>query len=167
MPNTLARLREIWENTSRPNQVLLVSLVAGALIAGIAFVYWAGTPDYSVLVYNASSSDSSAILERLKTQKIPYKVQDGTIEVPASMKDELRIQLAGAGLLNSGTLGYGLLDKAPFGQTQAMEQQNIKRALEGEMEASIQRLAQVASASVKYAAGDDSMFVTPDRKDPS
>src|SRR5437016_3774275 len=129
MPNSLSRLREIWENTSRPNQVLLVSLVAGALAAAVVFVYWAGTPDYQVLIFNASPTDSGAILERLKNQKVPYKVHDGTIEVPASMKDELRIELAGAGLLNSGTLGYSLLDKAPFGQTQAMEQQNIKRAL--------------------------------------
>src|SRR5437870_10386386 len=115
MQTTITRWRDLWENTSRSNQILLVSLVLAAIIAGVVFVYWAGTPDYAVLVYNSSSSDSSAILERLKSQKIAYKVQDGTIEVPASMKDELRIQLAGAGLMNSGTLGYGLLDKAPFG----------------------------------------------------
>lgn len=169
METLWSRLRSVWENMSRGNQIMLAALAAGTLIAGIGFIYWASTPDYVALVSNPSPQDSAAIIAQLKDRKVLYRISpDGTtIEVPSSQRAELRMSLAAAGLLNSGSLGYAALDKAPFGQTQAMEQQTIKRALEGEMENSIQSLEPVASARVKFAPGDDSMFVSPDRREPS
>src|SRR2546421_3905295 len=168
MPTTLTRLRQIWENTSKSNQALLVGLSLACLLVGVGFVYWAGTPDFQVLVSNATPNDSSAIINQLREKKVPYRVTDvNTIEVPAAQRAELRMSLGAAGLLNSGSLGYSAMDKAPFGQTSAMEAQTIKRALEGEMENSIQSLQPVASANVKFAPGDDSPFISTDRKEPS
>lgn len=147
---------------------MLVMAVVAAIGVGIGFVYWAGTPEYVPLVTNPSPSDSAAIISHLKEKRILYRVSsDGsTIEVPEAQRAELRMALAGEGLLNSGSLGYELLSKAPFGQTQVMEQQTIKRAMEGEMENSIQSLQPVASARVKFAAGEDSPFIG-EKRDPS
>ncbi len=169
MDTLWSKIRSLWDNMSRGNQILLAALATGTLIAAIGFIYWASSPDYVSLVSNPSPQDSAAIIAQLKDRKVLYRISpDGTtIEVPASQRAELRMSLAAAGLLNSGSLGYAALDKAPFGQTQAMEQQTIKRALEGEMENSIQSLEPVASARVKFAPGDDSMFVSPDRREPS
>jgi len=168
MRDGLNRLREIWVHTSRTNQILAAASVLAALVVGIGFVYWASTPDYVPLVTNTSPADSAAIVSHLKEKRVLFRLSaDGnTIEVPASQRAELRMTLAGAGLLNSGSLGYELLSKAPFGQTQAMEQQTIKRAMEGEMENSIKSLQPVGSASVKFTAGEDSPFVS-EKKEPS
>ncbi len=164
---TLARLREIWEAMTRANQIMLVAVLGAVMLAGVGFIYWAGTPDFQTLVSNPSPNDYAGIINQLVNKKVSYRVVDGSIQVPAAQRDELRMALAGQGLLNTGSLGYSALEKAPFGQTQAMEQQTIKRAMEGEMENSIMSLAQVATAHVKYAAGDDSMFVSADRREPS
>src|SRR5262249_27086569 len=127
-----ARLREIWEATSRPNQVMLVTVALAIVLAGVGFIYWAGTPDYQTLVANPAPADSAAIINKLRSDKIPYRIQEGSIQVPAVQREELRMSMEVLGLMNSGSPGYSALEKAPFGQTQAMEQQTIKRALEGE-----------------------------------
>src|SRR5690242_6627682 len=122
---------------------MLVTVLGAVVLAGVGFIYWAGTPDYQTLVSNPSPTDYAGIINQLRNQKVTYRVVDGAIQVPAAQRDELRMTLAGQGLLNTGSLGYSALEKAPFGQTQAMEQQTIKRAMEGEMENSIMSLAQV------------------------
>ncbi len=162
MRDTLDRLRELWSHISAPNRLMLVAAVAGALVVLVGFLFWARTPEYVPLISNASPADSQGIMNFLKDRKVPYQIgQDGrTFLVPQQMRPELQMGLSAAGLMNSGSLGYGLLDKAPFGQTQAMEEQTIKRAVEGEMENAIEALDQVASANVKYAVGRESPFIT-------
>jgi flagellar M-ring protein FliF len=163
--NGLERLRELWLNTSKPNQMMLVGAVVAALMAGIVFVYWAGTPDYAPLVANASPSDASTIVNQLKDKKVPYRIDpNGTIEVPSSQRDELRMTMAGQGLLNSGSLGYGVLAQAPMGETQAMEQVRIRRAHEGELEKAIQSLGPVQSATVHFADADPNPFVQEEQQ---
>ena len=169
MGNSLSRLLELWQNTSRTNRIMVIALIAAMALVGVGFMLYAGTPDYQTLVNNPSPSDSSKILALIKEKKVPYRISldGGTIEVPSEQKAELRMALAGAGLMNSGTPGYELLDKAPFGETQAMEHSRLQRAIEGEMEKSIQSLEPVASANVKFAEGDSSDFINPAKRDPS
>src|SRR5205085_1263823 len=106
MGDNLGRLRELWEKTSRTNQAMLIAAVVAALIVGIGFAYWAGTPDYVTLVSNPSPQDAAGIIAQLQQKKILYRISpDGsTIEVPASQRAELRMSLASAGLLNTGSL---------------------------------------------------------------
>jgi len=169
MGNGLSRLKELWQNTSRTNQIMVATLLAAMILVGIGFVFYADSPDYTTLVSNPAPSDSAKILDLLKQQKVPFRISnDGaTIEVPKADEPELKMTLAGQGLLNSGAPGYSLLENAPFGETQAMEQSRIREALEGEMENAIQSLDPVSSASVKYAPGDDSPLVNIDQKAPS
>jgi flagellar M-ring protein FliF len=163
--NGLERLRELWQNTSKPNQMMLVGAVVASLVAGIVFVYWAGTPDYAPLVANASPSDASTIVNQLKDKKVPYRIDpNGTIEVPSNQRDELRMTLAGQGLLNTGSLGYGVLAQGQMGETQAMEQVRIRRAHEGELEKAIQSLDPVQSATVHFADADPNPFVQEEQQ---
>src|SRR5579862_2982001 len=130
MQDSLARLRQVWQDTSRANQMMIMAAVAALLIVGAAFIYWAGTPDYKVLVSNASAENQNKILTKLKERKIAYRITNGVIEVPSADQDELSISLAADGLLDQGSQGWGILEKAPFGQTQAMEQETIRHAHE-------------------------------------
>lgn len=169
MGNSLSRLKELWQNTSRTNQIMVATLLAAMILVGIGFVFYAGSPDYTTLVTNPAPSDSAKILDLLKQQKVPYRISsDGaSIEVPKDQEPELKMTLAGQGLLNSGAPGFSLLQNAPFGETQAMERTRILQALEGEMENAIQSLDPVSSANVKFAPGDDSPLVNIDQKAPS
>lgn len=166
MRDALRRLREAWENTSQTNRILLAATVAAGLFVGTGTLYWASRPEYVALNPDAAPRDTQAILAYLDGHKVDYRVRaDGaTIEVPAVQRPKLLMALASEKLLNSGSLGYGLLDKVPFGQTQAMEQLTIKRAAEGELENAIGSLEQVSDARVTYAPGESSPFVTQTRE---
>jgi flagellar M-ring protein FliF len=168
MHDALVRLRELWENTSRTHQILLIAFTISAMVVGIGFVYWAGTPEYVTLVSNPSANDSAGIINLLKERKVLYRItDDGNIEVPAEHRAELRMALASAGLLNSGSLGYALLDRQGIAITSAIEQENIRRAIEGELQNSIQSLQPVASAHVQIAPAHEDPFVSQEKAQPS
>lgn len=168
MQNALNRLRDLWQNTSRANQTLLIAIAGIASLVGVGFLYWASTPDYQSLVTNASPANAGKITAMLDQRKVNYRiVNEGTIQVPASEAPKLRMAMANEGLLETGSLGYGVLEKSGFGTTQAIEQENIRRAHEGEMEKSIQSLDPVSTARVHLADGSQEPFVDPEKKEAS
>lgn len=168
MQNALNRLRDVWLNTSRANQTLLIAIVGIAALVGIGFVYWASTPDYQTLVSNASAASAGKITAMLDQQKVNYKiVNEGTIQVPAAEAAKLRMKLAQDGLLESGSGGDAILDSTNIMMTDAVEKEKIRRAHEGEMEKSIRTLEPVSEARVHLATGSQDAFVDPDKKEAS
>ena len=165
MQDALGRIRQLWLDTSRPNQIMISAAAVAALVVAIGFVYWASAPEYSTLVSNASPENANKIINQLKEKKVAYRAANGSIEVPSSQKDELLMELAGTGVLEPGSAGWGMLEKAPFGQTQAMEQETIRHAHEVMMEQTISRLAPVASATVHFTDGDKNELFDPSKKE--
>ncbi len=60
--------------------------------------------------------------------------------VPEAKVDELRLEMAGAGLPKTGRIGFELFDRNNLGITDFTEKVNYRRALEGELERSIKAL---------------------------
>jgi flagellar M-ring protein FliF len=165
MQDALGRIKQLWLDTSRPNQIMVSAAAVAALVVAIGFVYWASAPEYATLVSNASPENANKIISQLKEKKIAYRAANGSIDVPAAQKDELLMELAGTGVLEPGSAGWGMLEKAPFGQTQAMEQETIRRAHEVMMEQTISKLAPVASATVHFTDGDKNELFDPTKKE--
>ena len=63
-----------------------------------------------------------------------------TVNVPGDKLDTSRMEVASDGMPRSGRLGFELFDKLNWGQTEFDEKVNYQRALEGELERSIQTL---------------------------
>lgn len=165
MQERLGRVRQIWQETSQTNRIMILAAGSVALVVAIVFLFWASSPEYAVLVSNAPSENAGKILAQLKEKKVPYRTNGGTIEVPAAQCDELRMSLATEGLMTTGSQGWNLLEKAPFGQTQAMETETIRHAHEVMMEHSIATLDAVASATVHFTDGDKSELFDADKKE--
>jgi flagellar M-ring protein FliF len=165
MQDALGRIKQLWQDTSRPNQIMIAAAAVAALVVAIGFVYWASAPEYATLVSNASPENANKIINQLKEKKVAYRASNGSIEVPAAQKDELLMELAGTGVLEPGSAGWGVLEKAPFGQTQAMEQETIRHAHEVMMEQTISKLAPVASATVHFTDGDKNELFDPSKKE--
>jgi len=140
---------------------LLVAIVAGLFL-------WSRAPDYKVLYSNLSDRDGGAIITALQQANIPYKFSDagGAILVPAEQVHEMRLRLASLGLPKSGSVGFELMDNQKFGISQFAEQINYQRALEGELERTIQSISSVKSARVHLAIPKPSVFVR-DKEAPS
>jgi flagellar M-ring protein FliF len=140
---------------------LLVAIVAGLFL-------WSRAPDYKVLYSNLSDRDGGSIIAALQQANIPYKFSDngGAILVPAEQVHEMRLRLASQGLPKSGSVGFELMDNQKFGISQFDEQINYQRALEGELERTIESISTVKSARVHLAIPKPSVFVR-DKEAPS
>ncbi len=67
------------------------------------------------------------------------------------------------GAPHSGRMGFELFDKMSWGQTEFDEKVTYQRALEGELERTIQTLADVESARVHLVMPTDSVFADSQR----
>ncbi len=158
------RMGLFWRRLT-PNQRLLFGTLAAAFIVLVVSLgAWAGRPQYGILFGNLEPGDGSAIVEKLRSQKIPYKVQDGgrTILVPDEKVYETRLTLAGNGLPGSGT-GYEILDTNKLGWTDFVQKLQYRRALEGEIARTIQTLEEIQAARVHLVTPEKSLFVSEEK----
>jgi flagellar M-ring protein FliF len=131
--------------------------LAGALAVGMAafgaIVLWQGGGDWQVLFSNLAPDDAARIAGRLKEQRVPFRVASAgeVIEVPSAHVHEVRLALAGEGLPRGGGVGFEIFDQQSFGLSEFAQQLNYRRALEGELQRTINRLDVVASARVHLA----------------
>lgn len=147
----------------------LLAIGAAAVIAFMVVVWmWSQKPDYRVLFSNYSDKDGGAIVAALETLNIPFKFSEGgsAILVPSSHVHEARLKLASQGLPKGGSVGFELLENQKFGVSQFVEQVNFQRALEGELERSIQSVDTIQIARVHLAIPKASVF-TRDQKKPT
>jgi flagellar M-ring protein FliF len=79
--------------------------------------------------------------------------------VPADKLDAARLLTATQGAPHSGRMGFELFDKMSWGQTEFDEKVTYQRALEGELERTIQTLGDVESARVHLVMPTDSVFL--------
>jgi flagellar M-ring protein FliF len=101
----------------------------------------------------------------LAAKKIPYIVSpDGTsISVPKDKLEAARMEVASHDSPHSGRIGYEIFDKVSWGQTEFDEKVNYQRALEGELERTIQTISNVKSARVHLVMAKDSVFLDSER----
>jgi flagellar M-ring protein FliF len=155
--SSLSSLGKVRGNPRAPLIVAVAVLVA--VVAGL--ILWSRAPDYKVLYSNLSDRDGGAIITALQAANVPYKLSEGggAILVPAEQVGEMRLRLAQQGLPKSGSVGFELMDNQKFGISQFAEQVNYQRALEGELEQTIQSIQSVKSARVHLAIPKPSVFV--------
>ena len=83
--------------------------------------------------------------------------------MPADKLAAARLQTATQGAPHSGRMGFELFDKVSWGQTEFDEKVTYQRALEGELERTIETLSDVASARVHIVMPTDSAFADSQR----
>ena len=139
-----------------------VAVIGGLalVLAGVMVFRWASTPSYAPLFTNMAPADASAVIDQLEAQGTPYQLADGgnTVMVPRDAVYDARIQLSGEGLPSAGTDGYSLLDNQSLSTSQFQEQTSYKRAIEGELEKTIEALDVVQTAVVHVALPQEKLF---------
>ncbi|MHB8621164.1 MAG: flagellar basal-body MS-ring/collar protein FliF, partial [Chloroflexota bacterium] len=166
MNATLSAIRDqflkIWGGMGRIQKISVgvVGLVAVASL--VAFVAISSRPNYVPVFTHLSSQDAASIVSKLKQDKVPYETANGgrTIKVPRAQADNVRLSMASAGLPQSGVVGYEIFDKTNFSTTDFTNQVDLQRALEGEMDRTIERLDGVQSANVHLVIPKQALFTT-------
>ncbi|HXY13103.1 MAG TPA: flagellar basal-body MS-ring/collar protein FliF [Terriglobales bacterium] len=144
-------------------------LLAGAAVLTLAllalFADLISSPDYKPLVTGMEPADAQALGAKLAARNIAYQISpDGkSVSVASAKLDSSRMELASEGMPRSGRLGFELFDKLNWGATEFDEKVNYQRALEGELERSIQTLKDVESVRVHLVMPTDSVFLDRER----
>lgn len=149
-------------------QVGLLLGLAVTITIGVGAALYLKGPSYRALFSGLAERDMVEVTDALQKSGIPFELSGpGTIMVPDDQVHEARIKLAAAGLPNSSSNGFELLDKEQsFGASQLMETARFQRALEGELARTISSMRGVESARVHLAIPKQTVFLR-DQKHPS
>lgn len=145
------------------------SILGASVLATLAFfavlMRVIGNGDLKILYSGLPPAEAQEVVRRLGAKEIPYELsKDGTsISVPLGRIDEVRMQLASEGLPRSGRQGYEMFDKPNWMGSDFAEKVNYQRALEGELERTIQTLDEVEGVRVHLVMPHDSLFTEQER----
>jgi len=159
------RAKLFWGGLGKRQRVYLGAGLAITAAVVVFFVKMIATPDYKPLMTGLEAADAQAISAQLVAKKIPYILSpDGTsISVPADQVDAARLEVASHDSPHSGRIGFEIFDKVSWGQTEFDEKVNYQRALEGELERTIQTISDVKTARVHLVMATDSVFMDRER----
>lgn len=162
----LEQLKQTWQGLDRRRQTSLAALAVLMVGGLIAVTAWAMRPSWAVLYSELSPRDAQAVVEQLREQGVPYRLSQSGTTVLVSQEQlyELRIDLAGRGLLGGSTVGFELFDRTSFSTSDLQNNVNLQRALQGELERTICALEEIASARVHLALPEERLF--SDRQEP-
>ena len=166
LTETVGTLGSRWRGLPGGLRVLIVLAVVGVALGGA--ITWsvnnAVFEEYQVLFSNLSPEDAGAVVEALRTAKVPYRTGDGNqVLVPASRVHEWRMRLASQGVPSGGTVGFEIFDKNQFGLTDFSQRLNYQRALQGELARTIGQLREVQAARVHLALPAPRVFASQDK----
>src|SRR6202789_2241402 len=133
-------------------------LFLAAMCAGM--IWFAERPDWRILFSGLDGKDAQQVAQELAAAGIPYETTaDGAgVQVPADMLDKARMEIAAKGGSKSGRLGFELFDKPNWVGSEFDERVNYQRALEGELEHTIESMGSVKSAHVHLVLPHESLF---------
>ncbi|MCL2670054.1 MAG: flagellar M-ring protein FliF, partial [Syntrophaceae bacterium] len=160
------KLLQTFKDLPVPRKLMLAGVAVIVLVSLSTFVYVTNKEEYRVLFSNLAGEDAASIVTALKDQKIPYQLSSSgdTISVPASRVSELRLEMAAAGHLHGGSVGFEIFDNRVMGATEFEQQLNFRRALQGELSRTINSLDEIQQSRVHIALPRDSLFIGQQKK---
>jgi flagellar M-ring protein FliF len=137
-------------------------LAGGAVAVGLVLWLFVALLDHkNVILYSGlKPQDAQAMGARLAAKSIPYEISPdgGSILVPSEKLDAARLETAAEGLPRSARLGYELFDTPNWAGSDFSEKVNFQRALEGELERTLQTLSEVEAVRVHLVLPRESLF---------
>jgi len=163
--NVVEQVKQFWGSRTGLQKSLLLGGAGATALMLTLFVRLIASPDYKPLYKDLDPADAQALATQLDSQNIPHQVSaDGKeVSVPADKLDAARMMTATQGQPHSGRMGFELFDKMSWGQTEFDEKVAYQRAMEGELERTIQTLADVEQARVHLVLPTDSVFLDRQR----
>ncbi len=143
------------------NQRLLLG--AGTVLVGLTlwgFSELMGRPKYVTLYSGLKPEEAQSLGGRLAAKNIAYELSPdgGSLLVPQDQLDASRLETASQGLPRNARLGFELFDTPNWAGSDFTEQVNYQRALEGELERTLQTLSEVQAARVHLVLSHQSLY---------
>jgi flagellar M-ring protein FliF len=160
MATSDSQIQEFFGAMNSAQKVMFGLLLSLVIIISGAIFFWAQQDEQVLLFGNLNSDNANAIVQKLDEKNIDYQISNGgnAIYVPSDNVHALRLELASYGGGNTDSKGYELFDSQSLGMTDFMQQVNQKRALEGELQRSINSLTQVKNSRIHLVLQERSPF---------
>ncbi|HEX5481330.1 MAG TPA: flagellar basal-body MS-ring/collar protein FliF [Terriglobia bacterium] len=158
--------KAFFAGLTQRQKILLAAAVVAVVGSLWLFVSLLGRGDYKVLYAGLDPAEASTIAKRLAQENVPAQLSaDGkTLSVAESRLDKARLDMAAQGFPQSGRLGFEIFNKPNWGQSDFAEKVNYQRALEGELERTIQDLNDVEAVRVNLVLPHESLFTEQERE---
>jgi flagellar M-ring protein FliF len=157
----LSQLKATFTNLSRGKQITLVTLFLGSLAGFIFLMSWSGKSEFQPLFAQLDPEEAGIILNRLKEQKIEYRLASNgtTVLIPQENIYEIRMQMASEGLPRGSGIGFEIFNDTKLGMTEFAQNVNYQRALQGELSRTINRIGEIESSRVHIVLPEKSLFL--------
>lgn len=160
------QLGEFVRGLSAGQQAMLLvgALAVAATLYG--FVRLIAEPKYATLYSGLKPQDAQSLASRLTAKSIDNKVSsDGaSLMVPEDKLDAARLETASQGLPRNARMGFELFDTPNWAGSDFTEKVNYQRALEGELERTLQTLSEVEAVRVHLVLPHESLFTDQDHE---
>jgi hypothetical protein len=121
--------------------------IGGVSVAGTLwfFVSMLSAPKYVTLYSGLRAEEAQSLGARLAAKNIAYQLSPdgGSVLVAADKLDVSRLETASQGLPRNARMGFELFDTPNWAGSDFSEKVNYQRALEGELERTLQSLSEV------------------------
>lgn len=161
----MQQLMSVWNSLGVRQRVIVAGASVAVMVAVLGLARMASAPNMALLYAGLESSAAGDVVQSLESRGIAYDIRGGSIFVPETERDALRLTLASEGLPANNNQGYELLDGlSGFGTTSQMFDAAYWRAKEGELARTIVANPAIATARVHVANSSSNPFqrdVTP------
>lgn len=158
------QLRDFWNRLEKKQKILLIGGTIGITLLLFLGIWLYQQTNWGLLYRGLDEQTTGQIVQYLKEQRIPYKVElDGSIYVPKDKVPELRMEIASKGLIGGAGPGFELFDKEKMGLTEFQEKVTYQRALEGELARTIMGIRGIKSARVHLALPKETVFIEEEK----
>ncbi len=130
-------------------------IAGGSAAAAIVFIYiflhMVSQPSYQTLSSGLQPAQTGKMTAALDAKGISYQLQNnGTaLAVQSNQTSQARIALAGAGLNGNSQPGFSLFEKQNLGESNFQQQVTYQRALQGQLDETINNIQGVSGAQVE------------------
>jgi len=164
--NLTSQFQKAFQGMTSTQKVIVGVILAVAILAMAGMGIWANQESMAPLASNLAPGDANSIVESLKKQNVPYELSSDqrTVLVPEKRVGELKLKVAGEGLLTGDKLGFEKLEAPSLTTTDFTQKVIHRRAMETDLARTIKSLQQVQEATVHITPGNDSPFVS-DKED--
>lgn len=152
---------QLINSQSAARKLMLLAIILGSVAAMVYLIIRAQTGGFVPIQVGMDPADAGMAIKKLNQMDIAVRTEAGgtTILVPRHKSDDATIALAMDGLLDSGIMGYELMDRNSLGDSKWKQEKNYVRVREGELARILQSIEGVESARVMLAIPEDQLFV--------
>lgn len=162
------QLLAFWNKYTSKQKTIIISVVCAVILAFALLIVLMGKTKYEVLTKCEDSKEASEVIDLLKGEDIPYKLEEDKITVSVDVKkySDAVLLLAGNDMPSSGISMDELLNNS-LSTTNADRTLKLNLYTQNQLRSYIKKMKGVEDAQINYIPVDTADSILTEKKDTS